>query len=112
MELTCIICPLGCRVTIDNDSERISGQGCRRGAEYARAEAKDPRRVLTAVVAVKDRAQMLSVKTTHPIPKKLLLTAMESIRTLQAIPPIQIGEVIMEDLAGTGVKLIATKTMD
>ncbi len=110
-EMTCIVCPIGCRLTVKvaGGAVEVTGNGCRRGLEYARQEAVDPQRVLTAVVAVAGSEQPLPVKTARPIPKDKLFAAMAEVKTLRPQPPIRVGQVLKEDLAGTGVSLVATK---
>ena len=113
-ELTCIVCPMGCRIKVEtqNGELKISGAGCRRGEQYVRDETVSPKRILTSVVAVKGSSKLLPVKTAVPIPKELIFTAMEEIKTIQAKGEIRIGQVIKENLAGTGVPLVAAKTMN
>ncbi|MGE5606443.1 MAG: DUF1667 domain-containing protein [Bacteroidota bacterium] len=112
-EITCIVCPMGCRIGVETlDGElKLSGAGCRRGEQYVRDEVVSPKRMLTSVVTVEGSRQLLPVKTAAPIPKELLFTAMAEIKEIQARGEIQIGQVIKENLAGTGVALVATKTV-
>lgn len=112
-ELTCIVCPVGCRLRIEQEGEglKITGNGCRRGVEYAHDEVTAPKRVLTAVVQVADSARMLPVKTKTAIPKGLIFPAMREIKKITIHPPVIIGEIIENNLVGTGVALVATKQM-
>lgn len=114
MELTCIVCPLGCKIRIEEENKviRIEGNGCKRGENYAWEEMTDPRRVLTAVVTVHDSSRMLSVKTTKPIKKEHIISAMEEIKEIIVRKPIKIGQIICSDLAGTGVALVSTKELE
>lgn len=113
-EMTCIVCPMGCRITVENQNGelKISGAGCRRGEQYVRDEAVSPKRVLTSVVAMEGSSKLLPVKTAAPIPKALIFTAMEEVRTIKAPGKIRVGQVIKQDLAGTGVPLVAAKTVN
>ena len=106
-EMTCIICPLGCTLTAEKkDTEiAVSGNGCPRGAAYARAEMTNPVRTVTATV--KCASGRLSVKTDRPIPKDDIFLCMEKIRKIEVKPPVSIGDVILEDVAGA--KLLATQ---
>jgi CxxC motif-containing protein len=110
-QVTCIICPMGCRIGVETDGEKlnITGQGCRRGEDYARSEITAPQRMITGVVAVKNWPEMLPVKSAAPIPKDKIRAAMDEIRAIEAQLPVRIGAVILKNLAGTGVKLVATK---
>ena len=110
-EMTCIVCPVGCRmeVTITDQTVKVSGNDCRRGELYAKDEAVAPKRVLTSVVKVVNQQRLLPVKTVLPIPKAKIFLAMQEIQAIVVTPPVNIGQTIVSDIAGTGVALIATK---
>ena len=107
MKLTCIICPKGCALTYENGL--VSGNACKRGAEYAAREATAPMRDITTTLPVSNRGIPVSVKTSAPIPKEAVLQAMEHIRTRSAAAPIRRGDVLIRDICG--VDLIATMTV-
>ncbi len=107
--LTCIVCPRGCTVTVE-ENMTVTGNGCKRGAEYAIAECTNPTRTVTATVRVANRADtMVSVKTAAPVPKGEMFTVMKKLRTMTVSAPIAIGDVILKDVFGTEV--IATKNV-
>jgi CxxC motif-containing protein len=110
-ELTCIVCPMGCRmkVTTVNGGLQVEGNSCRRGENYAKDEITAPKRVVTSAVAVEDATQLLSVKTAAAVPKELIFKVMEEIRGIRVRGNVQVGQVIRKNLAGTGVALVATK---
>ncbi len=116
MELTCICCPVGCmlKTEIENQAVRsISGNGCKRGAEYAMQECVAPVRVVTGSVAVDGgRLRRISVKTASPVPKSSVLNVMDAVHALRAKAPIRIGDVLCSGIAGTGVDLIATRATE
>ena len=109
--LTCIVCPKGCdiTVTLDENKKYVSAEGytCKRGLAYAEAECTAPTRTVTTTVAVKGGG-VLPVKTNAPIPKELVFEAMKVINTVHAPETAVIGDVLVEDLLGTGVALVAT----
>ena len=116
-ELTCIRCPLGCMLTAslreDGSVAEVSGNTCPRGAEYAKKELQNPTRMLTSTVAVRHgELPRVSVKTASDIPKERIFDCMKVIQSLQVTAPVRMGEVLMEDIAGTGVALVATKTVE
>ena len=107
--LTCIVCPRGCTVTVE-ENMTVTGNGCKRGAEYAIAECINPTRTVTATVRVANREDtMVSVKTAAPVPKGEMFTVMKKLRTMTVSAPIAIGDVILKDVFGTEV--IATKNI-
>lgn len=108
--VTCIICPKGCQIDVklvDGNIVSIKNYGCKRGIEYAKNEVLDPRRTLTTTLKLTD-GRMLPVKTKEPIPKKLLKRAMIDLKDIKVSPPVKIGDVVVSDVAGTGIYIIAT----
>ena len=112
-EFPCVSCPLGCFLRVklkDGKIERIEGNRCPRGEAYAREEITDPKRVLaTSVKVLGGDYPLVSVRTDRPIPKRLIPDVMEIIRGLYVKAPVEIGQVLVANLAGTGAKLIATR---
>ena len=112
---TCVSCPIGCVLEVQlNDAhevEKVTGHGCNRGLDYAKQEAVDPRRNISAVVMVAGALEPLSVKTAEPIPKNRIFDVMEEIRALRLQAPVQAGQVLIEDAAETGISIIATKSI-
>ena len=114
-ELTCINCPMGCRITADYDGKEVTniqGYTCARGKAYAQTEITDPTRMVTALVGVEGSRKPLSVKTASPIRKPLIFDALQVIRGTVVKPPIRIGDVVIENVCGSGVNVIATENVD
>ena len=113
VELTCICCPMGCSLRAELDGEHIlsvTGNSCKRGEEYARQECVAPVRVITASVpVVGGKLARVSVKTAAPVPKNRIFDVMDAIRLISAQAPVHIGDVLCENIAGTGVNLVATR---
>jgi CxxC motif-containing protein len=111
-EITCIVCPKGCTLTVDGANGKVTGNSCDRGKDYGLAEVTNPTRVLTTTVAIDcATASRLPVKTSAPIPKGKLLEAMAVIETIRVTSPVQIGDVIYPNLLDTGADLIACSRM-
>ena len=109
--LTCIGCPLGCalKVTIDGENVTVTGNTCKRGADYGAKEVTHPMRIVTSTVCVKNGTiPMVSVKTAQDIPKGKIFDCVEALRDVCVEAPVQIGDVILENAAGTGVDIVAT----
>lgn len=112
--LTCIGCPLGCPLTAvpNGESYDISGYTCKRGLEYAKKELTCPERTVTSTVRVSGgRANVVSVRTASDVPKDAIWRVMEAINALVVPAPVKIGDVLLSDIAGTGVALTATKAV-
>ena len=114
-ELICIGCPLGCPLTVTmNGTEvvEVKGNTFKRGDDYARKEVTNPTRIVTSTVCVKggDLA-MVSVKTKSDIPKGKIFDCVKALKGVTVQAPVAIGDVIVSDVAGTGVEVIATKNI-
>ena len=111
-ELTCIVCPMGCTLTVTQNQEgeilSVEGNTCPRGVSYAKNELLHPVRTLTTTVALAGGG-VLPVKTDRPIPKKLLFACMEAVNAACADKDTRAGQVIIENILGTGANLVATK---
>lgn len=114
-EIVCVSCPMGCRITVQaqkGDIISIIGNVCPKGIKYAKEEFINPVRILpTTVKVIGGELPLVSVKTEKAIPKRLLLKAMVEIAEIEVKAPVEIGQVIKDDLIGTGVKLIATRNI-
>ncbi len=112
--ITCINCPVGCRMDVELNGDEVAsvaGNACKRGDTYARQEAVNPLRMVTAVVAVEGSDMPLSVKTQAPIPKRDIRACMAAIGALRLKRPIQAGQVLIEDVCHSGASVIATKSI-
>ena len=115
--MCCTTCPTGCALTVtidDNDQvAKVVGNTCPRGEAFAHKEWTDPVRTLTSTVyALLDGREMLiPVKSKEPLPKKTVRQAMEEINRVTIDHPVTMGEVILSDLAGSGIALVACKSV-
>ncbi len=115
-ELICIQCPNGCtlRLRLSERGEllRVTGNRCKRGAEYAAQELRDPRRTIaTSVLVLDGAAPLCSVRITAPIPRARIQDAVAAIHALRVPAPVAIGDVLAHDLLGLGCDVIATKSI-
>lgn len=114
-ELTCIGCPLGCTVTVTMDGDtvtNVTGNTCPRGDAYARKEVTAPTRIVTSTVRVTGGASpMVNVKTAADIPKEKIFDCVAAIRDIVVTAPIKIGDVILSNVADTGVDIIAARNI-
>lgn len=114
-QITCINCPVGCRLQVTIEDGRVTsveGHGCKRGETYAHQECIAPARMVTAAVPVTDRGTPVSVKTRTPIPKEQIFACMKQLAALSLKAPVHMGDVVLSDVCGTGVDVIATKTVE
>ena len=112
--LTCIICPRGCNINVEIEEgnvKKIEGNTCKRGYEYAYSEVTNPVRTITSTIKL-ENGKMLPIKTDKPIPKELIAQSMIEINKITGKLPIKIGDILIENLLGTGCNIIATKNMN
>ena len=110
-ELICITCPRGCHLSVD-ENLNVTGNSCPRGALYAKAELTHPVRMVTSSVNITSKIESrLPVKTKEPIPKELIFKVMDEIYKVSVKAPIKIGDVIIKDVLGTGVDIVACKNI-
>jgi CxxC motif-containing protein len=114
-QITCIICPISCKIIVKTDGKNFEvcdGNKCIKGVEYARAEALDPKRMLTSSVLVKNGEwPLVSVKTSKPVPKNRIYYVLDEIKKVRVNAPITLGQTIIKNVAKTKINIVATKSV-
>ena len=112
-ELICIVCPKGCHLKVDeNNDYAVTGNACPRGAEYGKAELTNPTRVVTSTVrCVGGIYPRCPVKTDGVIPKGKMFEVMETLNHVELTAPVAVGQVVIENVCGTGVNVVSARTM-
>jgi CxxC motif-containing protein len=135
-ELTCITCPLGCRLVAERPSTgasdnvgdavlTVTGNRCPRGAVYAREELLAPKRVVTATCravranetatsgarAAFSAPRRIPCKTSAPFPKDRVPELLAVIYALEVRLPVALGQVLLGDALGSGIDLVATRSI-
>ena len=109
--LICIVCPKGCHLTID-ENMNVSGNSCKRGEIYAKNEVTHPTRMITSTVKVVGGSlERVSVATSAPIPKEEIFNVMKEINKVTVNAPVKIKDVIIENVLGLGVDIVATRNV-
>jgi len=113
--LTCISCPLGCDLEAEvvGDTVTVTGNRCDKGVAYAKAEILNPQRVVTSNILVEGGiCPLVSVKTSAPIPKGLIGKMIQELKNMKIRAPIRIGQILIRNLLGTGIDVIATREVE
>jgi CxxC motif-containing protein len=114
--LICITCPRGCSLTVsydDQDQMIITGNHCLRGTAYAKAELTDPRRMIASTVRIHGGIhKMLPVSTNAPFPKAKIMDLMALLKSIEIDAPVKMGDVLIENVLGTGIAVIASRSMN
>lgn len=107
--MVCTVCPRGCVMQVETEPFFVTGNQCEKGHAFARQEIDNPKRVLTTVVKLTGGAQpVLSVRTDRLIHKADIFKVMNEIKKMTVSAPVSLGQVVAENVAGTGANLIAT----
>ena len=102
-ELTCIVCPRGCQLTVElGDEINVKGNACPRGETYAKNECTNPQRTVTSTMLCDD-GSVLAVKTDSTIPKAQIMNCMKMINSHIVKLPVKIGDVLIPDVFGANV---------
>ena len=124
-ELTCIVCPMGCSLSVEEESAgalTVSGNRCPRGAAYAQEEIRAPKRTVTATcgIAIDEgrpnrsltAPRRIPVKTSAPCPKEKINELLGDIYRLRPGLPIKAGDKLIADWKGSGIDVIAVRTLE
>lgn len=111
--ILCTVCPIGCEIKVAGEGSEIKeivGNTCERGVGYATNEFLDPKRILTSTVKSENfYLPIISVRTNKPIPKDKQFECMEIIRGTTVEGPFKMGQVVIENILGTGADVVVTK---
>lgn len=115
-DIVCITCPRGCTIHVEYDKDRIiamEGYTCKRGAEYAKNEILEPKRMVTSSVKIENaKYPVLPCKTNRPVRKDLMFDVMKEVCKIEAHAPVKQGEVLIKNVCGTDADIIATQTLE
>jgi CxxC motif-containing protein len=112
-ELTCIVCPKGCQLTVELDGKKVvsvEGYTCKRGLTYAETECTAPMRTLTTTAAVVGGG-VVPVKTDRTVPKEMLFECMKAINEIRVPADAKLGDVVIENILGTGANVVTTRNV-
>jgi len=114
-DIICVTCPMGCTLRVvvaEGEVLKVTGQGCKKGVTFAQEEVLAPHRMLTTTVAVRNASlPLVPVRSRSPLPKALLLPAVAALRNIVLDAPVKQGQVVMADILGSGIDIIASRDM-
>lgn len=116
INVRCIVCPIGCRISVikkEGSAEIIGGNKCGRGEKYAVDEVLNPKRMVTTSVFVENgEFPLVSVKTSHPVPKEKIMEIVREVKKINLKAPVRVGDVILKNVAGTDADIVATRSVN
>ena len=113
-QIICITCPKGCSLEVTHTGATVVkvNQGCKRGQEYVQRELSDPRRMVASTVRIQGGSHpLLPVYTAEPFPKPRIAALMDALRNIELRAPVSLGEVVLADALGSGVDILASRSM-
>ncbi|MBR5586584.1 MAG: DUF1667 domain-containing protein [Clostridia bacterium] len=113
-DIICTVCPTGCIINVKGDEKSISsieGFTCPRGKTYAEAEFLAPVRTLTSTVKV-EGGSLVACRSKNPLPKDKVMDVMKEIHALNVKAPVKRGDVLIANVLGTGVDIVATGELE
>lgn len=116
-ELTCIVCPIGCLLNVEENGENlsVSGNKCKRGEVYAREEIFAPKRTVTATCNIAEAECIVGrvpVKTSAPCLREKIPALLDDIYKTTVALPVKAGDVIIANWKGEGIDVVSTRTLD
>ena len=111
MKMICICCPKGCELTVEPAADgrvAVTGNACPRGIAYGESEYTNPLRMVTGLVRVAGMRKPLPVKTKTALPKAKINDVLAALNQTCAHLPVSIGDVVIPNVADTGVDIVAT----
>lgn len=113
--LTCVLCPVGCELEVATDAAgglAVRGNQCEKGVPFAVEEVLRPKRNLATSVPARGTADlMVSVRLSGTVPRETIFPILDEIAKLRPEVPVRRGQVLIADVLGTGVDVIATRTV-
>lgn len=115
-EIICTVCPMGCRINVEGEGENVTsveGYSCKRGEKYAASEFVNPVRILTTTIKTDSiKNPVIPVRSEQPVPKARLMDCMEVVRGCLAKVPVHTYDVLIENICGTGVNIVAAADLE
>lgn len=111
--ITCVTCPMGCGITVElnenNEVISVTGNTCKRGEVYAKNEVAHPQRSLATTVKVSGGVHnVVPCKSAGALPKEKIFDCMEEINKADVAAPVALGDILVENVCGTGINIVAT----
>lgn len=113
-EMTCIVCPNGCSLVVDDSKDpiEVSGNKCPRGKQFAINELIHPMRTICSTVKTTyHNVPVVPVRVTSEIPKEQIFPVMKEINQVLIKQPLGVNDVVIENVLGLGVDVIITSNI-
>lgn len=111
-KLTCIVCPNGCQLEIDDVTQKVTGNKCPRGVPFAISELTNPRRSITSTVrTILPEYPVIPVRTDGEIAKEKISDLMFLLKSVVIKEYLPIGTIIIHNVFESNINVITTANM-
>ena len=111
----CVVCPIGCEIDVVHDGGKVismEGNECKKSEEFVNQELIEPMRILTTTIRIQGaRWAVIPVRSDKAVPKRLFPQIMKQLRRIELQAPVNMLDVVVKDIVGTGANIIATRNM-
>ena len=111
----CVACPVGCALKVEVSGLevlKVEGNTCPRGVKYAQDEVTNPVRTFTSTIRVKGGVlPVCPVRSRAPLPLQKVFDVTKEVAKASLSAPITIGQVIIENVCGTGIDIVACRSL-
>ena len=111
----CVVCPIGCEIDVVHDGSKIismEGNKCEESEVFVSQELIEPMRVLTTTVRIQgSKWPVIPVRTDKAVPKRSFPSIMRQLRRIKLQAPVNMLDVVVNDVLRTGANIVATRTM-
>ena len=113
-EVICTCCPKGCHLQVDEANDyKVTGNGCPNGIAYGKEELTHPTRIITSTVRAEGGLYpRCPVKPSKPVPKGQMAEVVAALDSIVLHTPIHVGQVVVENVCGTGADIVTCRDMD
>ena len=113
-EVICTCCPKGCHLQVDEANDyKVTGNGCPNGIAYGKEELTHPTRIITSTVRAEGGLHpRCPEKPSKPVPKGQMAEVVAALDSIVLHTPIHVGQVVVENVCGTGADIVTCRDMD
>lgn len=115
IDMMCQGCTLGCSIKVYESKGEVLVEGnlCKRGEQYGKTEYVKPYRTIIYKVKVRDGDfKTVPVKTDREVMREDIYKVMKELKQIELDAPLNIGEVVLENIANTPVNVVSTRRIN
>lgn len=114
-EFICDMCNKRCILKVNkyDDTTDVYGNRCSKGVDYSSIKINDNKDIFTTIVRIKGaKYNVVPVKSSKPLDKKLWIECSKALGRLYVGAPIRVGDIVCKNILNTGADIICSKTVE